>query len=734
LGSIAPTVESGGRDQGHHHYFKLRKKVKLKKKLKKYPGIDFLHHGNYVLIPGCAHIGQDNSYPEGGQYSWDPFSPDETPYAPDWLVAELEVTQGQRDAVSPDLATLSLKDIDHYLFSLDPTQYRDYEEWLQIGMSVHAASGGNFDAQELWVKWSISDPLFEHNEDGAREKWATFTADRESAITAGTLIKAAIDAGASLNASTPLEDFEGAPIEAAINAGPMDSWLEKLLTTKPQPRLLEAIKQAQRYGELHWEDIRTELKGIYGARLNQIDRIKSKLDAQAKQVKARQSKKPSKDPAIVIAEHILDTSFATGQHLVHAPNQQFYDYLGTHWEELRPNIVRQLILTGAETISKRKDSKLKFKPSSMFTSTAQVLEARTAQKQDIFRFKDPPPPVINAQNCEIWIAEDGKISARPHKPESYLLSCLDVHYDPHAECPLTDETLLGIFCDNDEPEEMVRHFWETVGYTIQPFKNIPFWAIWHGRGSNGKTILKELMCEILGQAMLPMPVASFADNTKNNHALASLVGKLLVVDDDARVDASLPESALKKLAESNLFEANPKGKDAFVFRASATALILINDWPRVRDLSHGMIRKAYILPFKHVFSKSEMDLDRSRTIRRTEMPGFLNRALEGYRRLRRRGHFAEPAECEAAKDEWLRAANPLIEFLASQVSKTTNGESVPLNDMYYSYQMWCKNLGGVRYPLAQNRFELSLRQLGYDVQLREAQAAIMGVSMEGDFD
>lgn len=726
LENLSPRVNSGGKDLGRHYYFRLPKKVKLKSKTPEYKGIDFLGPGRYVLIAGCLH-------PSGLQYEWDLFTTHEVPRAPALLLDALTYNTGP-SAADPESASLTLPEIENYLSAIDPETRQDYDNWLQIGMSVHAASGGSFEAQELWVNWSISDPLYADAEDSARAKWLTFRTDHDSAITAATLIKAALDAGASPNATTPEQDFEDVPVEEVPKLTPLREWLTSLHDRETRPGLKGAIKQAYQYGEDNWDEIRAELKQAYKARLVTIDRLKKSFDAWRRRKKKEKQETDQTDPAILIADGLLAESFENGKHIVHAPNQVFYDYLGTHWAELKANVVKQLVLAKAEEVAADADVEAGFRPSMMFASVAQVLEAKTAKKHDVFGFTAAPPPVVNTQNCEIWIGEKGEIRPRPHRSTSYLLSCLEAKYDPHAECPLLDRTLLEIFQDNQDPEGMTRHFWEFTGYCIQPHKNIPVWAIWHGRGCNGKTLLKKLMMAILGSAVLPQPVADFADSARNNHAMASLVGKLLVVDDDARVDAFLPESALKKLAESNVFEANPKGKDPFNFRASATPLILINDWPRIRDLSWGMIRKAYVFPFKRVLTEAEQDLGLTERIIDTETSGVLNRALEGYQRLRARGHFDEPAECKAAKQEWLRAANPMIEFLATQVSKTKNGAFVPMDDLYQTYQVWCSDVGGVRYPLAQHRFEISMLQLGYQMGERKGSQAVLSVTVKGDFE
>ena len=44
-------------------------------------------------------------------------------------------------------------------------------------------------------------------------------------------------------------------------------------------------------------------------------------------------------------------------------------------------------------------------------------------------------------NGELWLADDGTVELRSHRPESYLRDCLDVAYDPKAESPEYDKAV-----------------------------------------------------------------------------------------------------------------------------------------------------------------------------------------------------------------------------------------------------------------------------------------------------
>jgi P4 family phage/plasmid primase-like protien len=727
----APKVNTGGADQGIHYYLKLPGKVKIKSTLKKYPGIDFRHIGQYVVIANSLH-------PSGNYYQWDKYTTPDTPpiIIPNNLFEDLkhgnprETTPKPKN--SPDI--ISPETLRTYLNQLEVTEYQDYHDWLKIAMSAHSGTAG--EGLDVFLDWSLSDPEYEGDEDTIREKWATFS-DRNHGISIATIAKAVIESGGKPIRATAEMDFADAPVpnEAPLPPKPKaEQWetlndlIDHIEIAPPDIDWEPFVRYGIKHGPMTWEKIRRVMKQSLGLKYGAIDLLYNEIRSRKKRKEKRKKDANKPDYGILVANRVLSDNFNDGEHLLHARNQQFYFYTGTHWELLPPNVVDKFCFEAAEELALGPDTD--FKPSLVIPSAERVLVAKSAHVNDVLRLGSEPPACINCLNAEVWLnKEQGEPSVKSHTPNSYLLNCLDTTYDPDADCILFDSTLLEIFRDNEEPEEMVRHFLEFVGYLIQPHKNIPSWWIFHGRGSNGKTILMEIVQSLLGDAVLPRPVADFADTSRNNHATANLVGKLLVLDDDADVNAFLPESALKKLAESKLLEANPKAKDAFTFRSTATPVVLINDWPRVKDLSWGMLRKAFVMPFKRSFDKLEMDLSRKDKIINGELSGVLNRALEGYRRLRKRGGFKEPQDCVDAKIEWLRFANPLVEFARSQLNKAGNGHYLKVVEAYEQYKLWCHNQGGVRSPLMQNRFEISMLQMGYKTGYVDDILVFLGLEM-----
>ena len=312
------------------------------------------------------------------------------------------------------------------------------------------------------------------------------------------------------------------------------------------------------------------------------------------------------------------------------------------------------------------------KTASLLSQVLTLLKAKLAVKDDLLGFVANPPPVINCANGELWINPDGTVELRPHRPESHLRHCLDVAYDPDARCPEYDRAVREIFSRSDDPEALVRHWNELMGYMIQPSRNIPLIVILLGGGDNGKTVLIRTVIRLLGHQLVHAQRVDDLD--KHRFAIGSLFGKYLFVDDDVRAGARLPDGMLKTISEAKEVTGELKYQPSFNFVVRTVPVLLCNNIPSLADLSHGMLRRLMVIPFDRRFTDEDRDPDLFERIWAQELPGVLNRALRGYRRLLERGSkFKRPAPIGLATKAWLQQANPLPAFIEAHCIRNAEG-------------------------------------------------------------
>ena len=92
---------------------------------------------------------------------------------------------------------------------------------------------------------------------------------------------------------------------------------------------------------------------------------------------------------------------------------------------------------------------------------------------------------------------------------------------------------------------------------------------------------------------------------------------------------------MKTISEAKEVTGELKYQPTFNFVVRTIPVLLCNNVPSLADLSHGMLRRLMVIPFERRFTDEDRDPDLFARIWGRELPGVLNRALRGYRRVLR---------------------------------------------------------------------------------------------------
>lgn len=328
--------------------------------------------------------------------------------------------------------------------------------------------------------------------------------------------------------------------------------------------------------------------------------------------------------------------------------------------------------------------------------------------------------VINTTNCELWFDPRGEMEVRPHSPESNLTFQLACDFDPSAKAPLFTEMLKQIFSKHNEPEEVARHWLELAGMGMQQRRIGQNFVMMVGAGANGKsTLIRILEAVASPRTFYKGKLGNLINN--DNHLTAAFVGKNFFVDDDLDRNGTLPDGALKSIAEEKLMTANPKGLKTFPFKARMIPFLLSNHWPRTTDISHGMLRRAQVFEMKRMFSETEQDHGLVDLICETELPGVLNLLIQAWQRVLRRGRFLTPKDCEATRAKWKAQANTTARFIASVLVRDEQAKQMDGQRVYAAYRNWMQaNEGSQTKELGRNSFYEALRHAGVEVSTGHA--------------
>lgn len=742
-----PTVKTGG--NGYHIYMRLRsnhvidpdfpkKRLKIRETVDRYPGVEFKVLGRQVVIPGSIHPETKKRYRFLKQ---SPYKKRED-YIPIWLIRALQVRPTFERYHNQKLTNKELKFI---LDQLPVTEYETNELWFPIlAASFHSTRGKGL---QIFTKWSIQDPRYADQAETVSNRWNSLQSRTPNPRTVGTLFRELFKHGGELPGTLSIEDefaeeFDKEEIddtdlfgfdEVQPNTTKLKSLISELSGRSNQKTILKVLRRVYHLDylqqSLYIRDIANNTGIPRGDLRKTLDIMKGTTKGKAVRI-GEDDETLIEDLAQQIVSELLDTQFKGGKTLIHSRDQRYWSYNSRFWEEKPPNMIDKEVYRACVRY-RAKNPTIDFTTSNTMAQAERVLRARTATMQDLFRLEEEPRSVINVANGELWIdGEKGNWELKKHSSKSYLLNCLEnVKYDPSANCKIFDRTLSQIFAKERDRADMVRHLWELFGYCLQPRKNIPSWWLFYGRGANGKTLVLRVLSALLGDTVLEHRIGDF-DTGKNTHSFADLPGKLVLIDEDVRSNTVLPDDFLKKVSENKILLANPKFKIPFRFRCTVTPILACNSVPITRDLSTGMMRRAFVIPFRRQFTEAEQDLNRDKRIIEKELSGILNKALIGLERLRRRGNFREPIPCTRAKRAWMHESNPILGFLADCCEKEP-GKRTSIRKIWDVYSDWCDDLEiEYRYRLSVRSLTRTLIEMGFDrARTRTGTKAIRGLRL-----
>lgn len=640
-----PTVRTGG--GGLHIYTRVAAGVPvLSNEISLYPGVEYKHRGQQVVTPGSLH-------PDTGiRYAWEN-DVREQREAPSELLEFLAKYQYTAPK-SSEIAAISPEDLTDILDQLPVDQYSDHSLWFAVlAASYHATAGTGCDE---FIAWSTSDPSYSEHGRKIASRWRSLEGPATTPRSLGSLVRELKKHGGRLPESLSvshknlLSDYKvqpGIDIGAAVSGLGPKSTAADIQVVLRHILQLDALEAGDILDSIRRQTGRTKTAIGHALKALKEDTTRTKADAKMC------------DVPYDVANNVLERHFESGKHLLHATDGRYWQYNGTHWDPYSSDRLKNMIKTTAEQF-RESNPAIKFLVSNTIVSAEVVVRAATATGVDLLGTTKAPPAVVNCSNCELWVDVRGNVTRKKHAPESHLTHCLPIEYDPESKSTLFDDTLEGIFAPLPDRDRVIQHLWEVIGYVVQPDKPIPAWFLFQGGGSNGKSLILDVLIALLGPAARPIVSISELSASRSEFAMSEVVGALAIIDDDVKKGVLLNDDILKKLSENKTIRARFLRQNPFSFRNAASVILASNGWPQTSDLSNGMMRRVYGFPFRKQFAH---DGDRKKKIINTELAGILNKALEGLVRLKTRGTFDVPDSCRALVNYWAARSNQILGYL-----------------------------------------------------------------------
>lgn len=283
-------------------------------------------------------------------------------------------------------------------------------------------------------------------------------------------------------------------------------------------------------------------------------------------------------------------------------------------------------------------------------------------------------PIINLLNGTlVW--EKG-IQLRRFDPDDGFNYQLHYRYDPNATCPKFQHYLDRVLKDR-EIQKLVAQY---LAYVLVPNSVLKLEKvmIMHGQGHNGKSVLFEIITQLLGtHNCTHFSLAQLTDH--GGAARLQLRGKLL--NYCSEISSSFNSTIFKTLASGEPIESRALYKDPVILRNYARMMFNTNTLPYHLEFNEGFFRRFITIHFKEQITGEEKNVNLANEIIEDELPGVLNWILKEVGNLLTTQRFSVPQQVEKEMAEWREQGDSVHLFLneGSLTPHDVNGPGLQLN-------------------------------------------------------
>ena len=274
--------------------------------------------------------------------------------------------------------------------------------------------------------------------------------------------------------------------------------------------------------------------------------------------------------------------------------------------------------------------------------------------------------------------------------ESVVTTMLPYAFEAEASCPRWDKFLNEVLPD-PYTRNVLQEFFGMV-FLDRRALSVEKFAIFVGKGANGKSVIFEVMRRVLGDGNVSTLDASQLTDDK---MLPELEGKRLNFAPDMAQGKTFT-SALKALASGQEVTARAVFKDAS--RVSAPPLCFaLNEMPLFSDNTDAFFRRILLFSFDVVIPEERQDRTLVSKICASDLPGIFLWMMEGRSRLVRSGGVF--SRC------------PKMESALAALRQETDGTRFPVRSYLEShgYSLRPVYQGQPFTLISQNEIELRLR-------------------------
>jgi putative DNA primase/helicase len=253
--------------------------------------------------------------------------------------------------------------------------------------------------------------------------------------------------------------------------------------------------------------------------------------------------------------------------------------------------------------------------------------------------------------------------------------------------------------------ECINTLQEWMGYLLTLDTRQQKIAMLIGPPRSGRGTISRVIGGLVGPANVANP--TFASLAAHFGA-ECLIGKPVSIIGDARQshrsDWAIALERLLMISGEDAMTIDRKNRPDWTGRLPTRLVLISNELPRFSDSSGALAARLLLFQFTESFLGRE---DRALDAKlRAELPGILLWAIEGWKRLRDRGHFLQPKSGQDLIDQMRDLSSPVGAFVREKC-EVKAGKRIARSDLFQAWKDWCVDRN--REPGSDEAFGRNLR-------------------------
>lgn len=304
--------------------------------------------------------------------------------------------------------------------------------------------------------------------------------------------------------------------------------------------------------------------------------------------------------------------------------------------------------------------------------------AKESFRKEVSKYIQVSAPVleiednVNLIGCKNGVYNLETDTLIPYDKQLFLQHKISANYDPNIYNEAVNHLLDKVSCNNKQIRNLIE---EMIGYTL--YRNCRYQKIFllRGFGKNGKSTLIEAILQMIGEENCS---ALSLNDLQDKFKKPELQDKLANICDDLSNAYIKDTEDFKKIATGGIMTMERKNQMPFKYRNYAKLIMCANEIPKSADKSEGYYRRFVIVPLDAKISNTDPDFDpniNDKLATEEAKSYLLTLAINGLKRLLKRGYFEEFNDIRKEIDEYKAENDPIIAFVNDFTIKKIDGNT-----------------------------------------------------------